>query len=75
MITIFEKFICVYGYSEKQCEQTTGLMRSEVFTVVEEISVLVFWVAILCGLVGRHLFSSEMLISTYKSTQCYNPKD
>jgi hypothetical protein len=74
MITFFEKIICANVYCEKQCEQTTGPMRFEVLTVVK-MSVLVFWVVTLCGLVGGHQFSSEMLVSTYKSSQCHNPEN
>jgi hypothetical protein len=47
------------------------------------ILILVFWLVLPCGCVGRYhealkmeaICSSKMLVSTYESTQCYNPEE
>jgi hypothetical protein len=61
-------------------------LRFEVLTAVK-MSMLVFWVVTLCGLVGRYqrfgeqtasIFraeASEMMVSIGKSIHCYNPED
>jgi hypothetical protein len=60
-------------------------MRFEVIMMVE-MSMLVFWVVVACGLVGKcqqcfgeayclHFQGSALLVSTYKSTWHYNPED
>jgi hypothetical protein len=45
---------------------------------VGNLSIMVFWVVTPCGLVAlkmEEIFSSETLVSTYKSTRRHNPQD
>jgi hypothetical protein len=64
-------------YSDLWLQWTLSDVRFEVLTVVK-MSMLVFWIVMLCGLEAlkmERVCFSETLVSTYKSTWCYNPED